>query len=149
MPHAVRRDARQGAHDRGFDGPSRRGNKRVRGGSCSQPDASIVPSIALASEKTLAHEPLEDPGDRARMQMEDARELSSREIRALGHDPKDQALRTGDAKRRLHAFRRALEPMFDIPQQAHEVQNRVEVERSGRFGCRGGGTIRHGIGAFF
>jgi len=81
-----------------------------------KPNTSIVSAIALASEKAFSHESLEDPGDRARMQMDDARELSSRETRALGHDPKDQPLGTSDAKSRLHVFRGALEPVLDVPQ---------------------------------
>ena len=64
--------------------------------------------------------------------MDDTREFSSRETRTFGYDPKDQPLRTSDAKSRLHVFRGALEPVLDAPQQTHEVQNWVQVEL-----CRG------------
>jgi hypothetical protein len=110
-----------------------------------QTDASSVLSIALVSKKTLSEESLEDSRDRARVQMDDAREFSSRETRTLGYDPKDQPLRTSDSKRRLHVFRCALEPVLDVPQQTHEVQNWVQVELSRGFGRLCGATVGHGI----
>ena len=69
-----------------------------------QPDASSVSPIALASKKTLSDESLEDSRDRARVQVDDTRELSSGKPRTCGHDPKYQPLRTSNAESRLHPF---------------------------------------------
>ena len=69
-----------------------------------QPDASSVSSIALASKKTLSDESLEDSRDRARVQVNNARNLSSGKARTLGHDSKDQPLWTGNAERGFHSF---------------------------------------------
>jgi hypothetical protein len=87
MTHTVRRDPRQDARHGRFDGAARRSHEARRRGLGVQPDASTVVLIALAPEKTLPYQSLEDPRDRARMQMEDARKLSSRETWALGHNP--------------------------------------------------------------
>jgi hypothetical protein len=116
MTHTMHRDSYQSACESRFDGPRRRGNEIIRRGLRVQANASAVLSIALTPEEAFSDESLEDPRDRTRVQMDDAREFSSRETRARSHDPKDEPLRTRNPESCLHPFRRALEPMLDAPQ---------------------------------
>jgi hypothetical protein len=99
--------------------------------------------IALSAKKAFPDQSLEDSGHRAGVQVDDTRDLPSGETRTLRHDPKDQPLRTSDPEGRFHPFRRALEPMLDVPQEAHEIQNRIQVNRLGQFGLRRGPTVGH------
>jgi hypothetical protein len=108
-----------------------------------QPDASTVSSIALTTKKAFSDQSLEDSGHRARMQVDDTRDLPGGETRTVRHDPKDQPLRTSDSERCLHSFGRALEPMLDVPQEPHEIQNRIQIDRLGRLGLRRGPTVGH------
>jgi hypothetical protein len=104
LTHTMPGDPGESARDSRFDGSGRRSHKAVRRGITVQPDASIVSSIALTPQEAFSDESLEDARDRTRVQMDDARELSSREPGAHGHDPKNEPLRTSNAESRLHAF---------------------------------------------
>jgi hypothetical protein len=104
VTHAILWDVRKSACDRRFNGRGRRRDKALRRSLTMQPDASTVPSVAFASKQTSSDESLQDSGNRARVQVDDTRKLSSRETRTLGHDSKDQPLWTGNAESRLHSF---------------------------------------------
>jgi hypothetical protein len=82
MTHTLRRDPHQRANDSRFDRSGRCSHKAVRRGMSVQSDASTISSVGLTPQKFLFDESLEYPGDRTRVQMDDARELSSRKPRA-------------------------------------------------------------------
>jgi hypothetical protein len=131
--HAILGQVCESACDCRFNGAGRCRNEILRGGLRIQPDSSSISPIALASKQTFSEESLEDSRDRARMQVDDPRDLSSGETRTFRHDSKDQPLWSGNPESRFHSLGRALEPMLDVPQETHEVQNRIQVQRPGRF----------------
>ena len=133
MAHAVLRHVCKRACDGRFNGAGRRRHETFRRGLWIQPDASSISSIPLASKQTFSEEPLKDSSDGARVQMDDSRDFSGRETRTFRHDSKDQPLWSGNPESRFHSFGRALEPMLDVPQETHEVQNWIQVQRPGRF----------------
>jgi hypothetical protein len=133
MANAMHWHVCKSACDSGFNGAGRRRNETLRGGLRIQPDSSSISPIALASKQTFSEESLEDSRDRARMQVGDPRDLSSGETRMFRYDSNDQPLWSGNPESRLHSLGRALEPMLDVPQETHEVQNWIQVQRPGRF----------------
>ena len=116
MANAMHWHVCKSACDSGFNGAGRRRNETLRGGLRIQPDSSSISPIALASKQTFSEESLEDSRDRARVQVDDARDLSSGQTRAVRHDSKHQPLRTRNAESGLHSFRRALESVLDAPE---------------------------------
>jgi hypothetical protein len=119
VAYAVYRNAPQRVRHSRLDGAAWRSDKPSCGSLWVQPNPTMVVAIALASKKTLSDQSLEDSGDsgdRARVQMDDARKFSSRETWTRGHDSKDEPLRTSDSESHLHPFRGALQPMLDTPQ---------------------------------
>jgi len=97
-----------------------------------QSDASTVPSVPLVTKKAFSKEPLEDPRNRTRMKMDETRDLSRRESWTLRDDAKHESLRTRDPESCLHSLGRALESMLYVPQETHEVQDRIKVEAGSR-----------------
>jgi hypothetical protein len=71
--------------------------------------------------QTFAAKALQNTGQGTWMQMHELRKLPCRNARKSAHDPNHEPLRTGHAKRGLHALGCFLQGMIEGPQQTHEL----------------------------
>src|SRR3954468_17375268 len=92
--------------------------------------------MAIAREQLLVDEASENAGHGARMQPQEMRHFLRGNAGKLRDDSQYQPLRTGDAERRGHALRGALQTVFNRPQHAHEVERGVEWPRHLTVGLR-------------
>ena len=84
-----------------------------------------VSRIAGALEKSAVDEPLQNPCDRARMETQNMRQIASGDSRELSDDAEYETLRSGDSQLRIHPLGQPLQSVFDRPEQAQEIKNRI------------------------
>ncbi len=127
-----------------FDRSRRSAQMPYRARLQPQAGAPAVARIALPLQVSSRDEPLQDAGNRARMQSEDVRQIACGEIGKLTDHPQHQPLRHRDAHLLRHPLRHSLEVVLDRPEQPHELQRRLEnIGTPGR--CVG---ARHGRASY-
>jgi hypothetical protein len=82
-----------------------------------------ITRVINASHHLLLHQPLQDPGQCTRVQVEDRGEFPRREPRKQANHAQHEALRSRDADLTCHPLGPNLEPVDDGPQQLHELQH--------------------------
>ena len=81
-----------------------------------------------ADDEAAPLEPLQDAGERARVEVEDLRTTSpGGDAGEAPDDAHDEPLRRGDAERRLHPLRGGLERVVERPERPHEVEHGAEA----------------------
>ena len=84
--------------------------------------AATVPGVAAPREPAPALHPSEDSRERAGVQVEDLRQLPRGDRRKASEHADDEALGAGQAQRRRHPLRPALQAVVDRPEQPHELE---------------------------
>lgn len=89
----------------------------------SQLGAPPISGRRRPTHEALLDQSLQDAGERAGMNMKDVRELTRGETWEQTDDAQRQPLRPGHAPLLAHSFRRALQRVYQLPQQPHELQD--------------------------
>lgn len=122
-------DPRERSGDGGFHGA---GANRVHPPPApgqAENGAATVARVIHPAEELLRRQALENPGQRAGVDVHDGGEISGREPRQQADDPQHQPLRPGNAERTAHPLRRALEAVHHGPEQLHEFQDIRQCRR--------------------
>ena len=85
--------------------------------------AAPIADVPDALKQALFDEPLQDAGERARMDMENLCQAAGGQAGSKPNDPEHQPLRPGDTQITRHTLRPALDSVHDRPQQLHELKH--------------------------
>lgn len=94
-----------------------------RRGQLQMPAAAVLGS-GSAGNKAAPLEPLQDSGERARMNVKSVGQLTGAQAGAVADDPERNALRSAEADGLLHRFRTGLHRVIERPEDAQEFQLR-------------------------
>ena len=93
----------------------------------SEEGATSVAGIGATANQRLLLEPLQDAGERARVDVEEPGKMSGRDAGEPAHDAEDEALGSGHAETRLHSLGGPLHGMIDAPNDTHEIEDLAET----------------------
>jgi len=75
----------------------------------------VVAPIGPPFDQPPVHEALQDPGQRARVQVNRARQVARRHVALAAHEAQHEPLRPGHAEPAFHSLRSAAERVLHLP----------------------------------
>jgi len=122
VPDGLVRKPGQHGGDPRFDRVASGADNRRGVGPHAQQRAAVISPIGAPFDQAAVHQALQDAGQRARVQVDPAGEVSRRQVALAAHQAQDQPLRPRHAEPAFHPFRAAPQRVLDLPEQPQHLE---------------------------